>query len=336
MKKRTILSFLVALAGFVAQAQTPEIVRKYIDTYKEIAIAEEIRTGVPAAITLAQGIHESGAGTSFLVGASNNHFGIKCKSDWTGEKVYHDDDAKGECFRKYEDPFQSYRDHSDFLKNRPYYTALFQLDPTDYKGWAYGLKKAGYATNPKYPEILIRIIENYELQQYTLLALNGKPSGNPDVVTVSNTLKSESQNNAAAPQAQAAVVRSQYPSGIFHINNTRVVLVERGTSFLKIADEYNLGLARLFEFNDMEAMDIAPADMLIFLQRKRKTGNEEFHIVRTGETLQGIAQAQGIRLENLLEFNSLKANMQVQAGEALYLQYKAPAMPKLASARTTR
>ncbi len=336
MKKLSFLSLLLALMGLVAQSQTPDVVRKYIETFKEVAIAEEIRTGVPAAITLAQGIHESGAGTSPLVNASNNHFGIKCKTDWTGEKVYHDDDARGECFRKYNDPFQSYRDHSDFLKNRPYYTALFQLDPMDYKGWAYGLKKAGYATNPKYPEILIRIIENYELQQYTLIALNGKPANNPDVVTVSNTLKSESQNNAAAPRLQQAVVRSNYPSGIFHINGTRVVLVEKGTSFLKVAEEYNLSLSRLFEFNDIEAMDIAPADMLMFLQRKRKAGHEEFHIVQAGETLQGIAQAQGMRLDNLLEFNSLKANMQVQPGEALYLQYKAPAMPKLAGVKTTR
>ena len=129
MKKHNLLvTMLCLLCSGLGFAQSSETVRKYIDTYKDIAIAEEIRTGVPAAITLAQGIHETGAGTSDLVLSSNNHFGIKCKSDWTGPAVYHDDDAKGECFRKYADPKDSYKDHSDFLKNRPYYAALFHLD----------------------------------------------------------------------------------------------------------------------------------------------------------------------------------------------------------------
>ncbi|RYZ47731.1 MAG: N-acetylmuramoyl-L-alanine amidase, partial [Chitinophagaceae bacterium] len=147
MKKRHIF-FLLATAlvsqGLFAQAKNR--VQEYIDKYKDIAMAEMARTGVPASITLAQGIHESGAGTSDLVQRSNNHFGIKCKTEWTGEKVYHDDDARGECFRKYDDPFTSYKDHSDFLRARKHYASLFDLDPQDYEGWAYGLKKAGYAT----------------------------------------------------------------------------------------------------------------------------------------------------------------------------------------------
>ena len=126
-----------------------------------------IRTGVPASITLAQGIHETSAGKSALVLKSNNHFGIKCKSSWTGGKVYHDDDEAGECFRQYALPNESYRDHSDFLKNGPRYASLFNLDPHDYKGWAFGLKKAGYATNNKYPQILIKLIETYNLQSYS-------------------------------------------------------------------------------------------------------------------------------------------------------------------------
>src|SRR5579875_3821302 len=142
MKKHKLLFIaLFALVSKLTFAQSSETVRKYIATYKDIAIAEEIRTGVPAAITLAQGIHETSAGTSDLVLASNNHFGIKCKSDWTGPSVHHDDDERGECFRKYDDPKDSYKDHSDFLKNRPNYAALFQIDPTNYKDWAYGLKK---------------------------------------------------------------------------------------------------------------------------------------------------------------------------------------------------
>src|SRR5215208_705636 len=167
-KHKLLLTILFALTGNVLLAQSPETIKKYIATYKDIAIEEMQRTGVPASITLAQGIHETGAGTSDLVVRSNNHFGIKCKTEWTGAVVYHDDDARGECFRKYDDPIDSYRDHSDFLKNRPYYTSLFKLDPTDYTAWASGLKKAGYATNPKYEQILIKLIEDYDLQDYTL------------------------------------------------------------------------------------------------------------------------------------------------------------------------
>src|SRR5437868_12912283 len=172
MKKlKLYLIFVFVFSGNLIFAQHSEIVKQYIATYKDIAMQEMQRTGVPAAITLAQGIHETGAGTSDLVISSNNHFGIKCKGDWTGETVYHDDDARGECFRKYDDPADSYKDHSDFLKARPNYSSLFKLDELDYKSWAYGLKKAGYATNPKYSQILINLIEKYDLQDYSLMAL---------------------------------------------------------------------------------------------------------------------------------------------------------------------
>jgi LysM repeat protein len=334
MKKHKLLSTLLfALISNLIFAQTSDAVRKYIDAYKNIAIAEEIRTGVPAAITLAQGIHESGAGTSDLVLASNNHFGIKCNG-WNGKTVTHDDDAKGECFRKYDDPTDSYKDHSDFLKNRPYYTSLFQLDPTDYKAWAYGLKKAGYATNPKYAQILIKLIEDYNLQQYTLLALDGKFSEGGDVVFASD-VKTESSNDAKTNEQviQKAVVKTyNYPSGIFKINETNVVFVKKGTSFLKVANDNDLSLSKLFEFNDMKPADIADKDQLMYLQRKKKIGAEEFHVVQDGETLRDIAQAEGIRIESLLEYNLLKEGMQPAVGEKLNLKWKTSQMPKLSAA----
>jgi hypothetical protein len=336
MKKHKLLStFLFALMSNLIFAQSSEIVRKYIETYKNVAIAEEIRTGVPAAITLAQGIHETGAGTSDLVLKSNNHFGIKCKGEWTGASVSHDDDAKGECFRKYEKPMDSYKDHSDFLKNRPYYVSLFNLDPTDYKGWAYGLKKAGYATNPKYAQILIKLIEDYDLQQYTVLALNGKFSDNGDVAFASN-VKTESSEEAKInePVIQKAVVKTyNYPSGVFKINETGVVFVKKGTAFLKVANDNDLSLSRLFEFNDMKPVDIAEKDQLIYLQRKRKIGTEEFHIVQEGETLYDIAQAEGIRIESLLEYNLLRKGMQPAVGEKLNLKWKVSQMPRLLATR---
>ncbi|MFT4024513.1 MAG: glucosaminidase domain-containing protein [Flavihumibacter sp.] len=147
MTRKTIFVFFALLIFIAAAAQPAAVINDYINTYRHLAIEEMKRTGVPASITLAQGIHETEAGRSELVRKSNNHFGIKCKSTWVGEKVYHDDDAEGECFRSYNDPAVSYRDHSDFLRAGARYASLFKLDPTDYKGWAHGLKKAGYATN---------------------------------------------------------------------------------------------------------------------------------------------------------------------------------------------
>jgi hypothetical protein len=331
-KHKLFITLLFALSSNLIFAQSSETVRKYIATYKDMAVAEEIRTGVPAAITLAQGIHETGAGTSDLVLASNNHFGIKCKGEWTGATVFHDDDAKGECFRKYDDPLDSYRDHSDFLKTRPFYASLFKLDPTDYKAWAFGLKKAGYATNPKYPQILIKLIEDYDLQDYTLIALGEKKPDENGTVWASNTntVKSDTEETLSAitPLVEKTMV---YPTGVFRINETSVVWVPAGTAYLKLASEYDVSLSRLFEFNDMKPVDIAVKDGLIFLQRKRKAGATEFHIVVEGEDLHDIAQIEGIRTENLLDFNFLKLGMQPQAGEKLYLQTKAPAMPKLAT-----
>src|SRR5215470_3159303 len=200
-KKLTVLVvFLLSMLGKFSEAQPADAVLAYIASYKDLAIEEMQRTGIPAAITLAQGIHETEAGTSVLVKKSNNHFGIKCKDEWRGQSVSHDDDARGECFRKYPAPEDSYRDHSDFLKNRPNYASLFKLDPTDYQGWAYGLKKAGYATNPKYAQILIKLIQDYNLEDYTLIAM-GKMKGedglakNNDVASDKNSTAVQVKNN---------------------------------------------------------------------------------------------------------------------------------------------
>ncbi len=321
MKKLTMLLFCV-LAVSLSFAQSSEIIRQYITRFKDLAIEEMQRTGVPASITLAQGIHETGAGTSDLVRASNNHFGIKCKSDWKGESVRHDDDAKGECFRKYGDPADSYRDHSDFLKYRPYYASLFNLDPLDYQGWAYGLKKAGYATNPKYPQILIRLIEDYNLQEYTLIAMN-KKRGSNDAEWAS--VKKETVRADYARQKPAV----KHPAGVFHINDTKVVFVEEGTPYLKVAEQHNISLSRLFEFNELQPQEAAAYDQLIFLQRKRKSGANEYHIVAAGETIADIAQIEGIRKESLMEYNHLTEGMQPQPGEKLFLGSKSPSLPKL-------
>lgn len=337
MKKAgKFLLILLMMASVTSRAQNAEIINNYIDRYKNLAIEEMQRTGVPASITLAQGIHESGAGLGKLVLASNNHFGIKCKSNWNGESVKHDDDAKKECFRKYPSAEDSYKDHSDFLKNSPRYASLFALDPADYEAWANGLKKAGYATNPQYPQVLIKLINDYHLQDYTLIALGKKPDDEetseikPDKPKAETFLILSSANALPVEATEKSANQPSYPEGEFKINETRVVYVKKGISFLAIAQRYNVDLARIFEFNEISQAEETEKDQLIYLQRKRKTGNNKFHIVLPGETIHDIAQQEAIRLESLLELNWLSENMQPAIGEQLSLQKKSGTIPKLA------
>jgi LysM repeat protein len=343
-----LLAFVLSFSFTFSHGQSADAILAYITRYKDLAIAEMKRTGVPAAITLAQGIHETEAGTSVLVRKSNNHFGIKCKDEWRGQSVSHDDDARGECFRKYTAAEDSYRDHSDFLKTRPNYASLFTLDPTDYQGWAYGLKKAGYATNPKYAQVLIKLIKDYNLEDYTLIAMGKMKEGNdlaknnettsdknPPVVLVKNndSEKGPGDKNKKEEQkayaAETVVTTVNYPSGEFKINDTRVIYVSKGTSYLTIAQQYEIPLARLFEFNDLKQQEVTADDQLVFIQRKRKTGEHEFHTVQTGETVNDIAQSEAMRLESLLEYNNMTANMQPAAGETLYLRSKSAITPRL-------
>ena len=336
MLSRFLGFFLGVLVVNQGLAQNPDEIANYINNYKGIAMQEMQRTGVPAAIKLAQGIHETQAGTSELVIKSNNHFGIKCKSDWVGNKVYHDDDERGECFRSYDKPEQSYRDHSDFLRASPRYAFLFQLDPTDYKGWAWGLKKAGYATNYKYAQILVKIIETYNLQQYSLIAM-GKRAPTEEIVmqpshpVTPDPLALQHSNAAAVALPEENMVRylPDYPTGEFVINGARVVFVKAGTALLTIAEQFNISFARLLDFNDLNNSDVLKEDQLVFLQRKRKTGSKEFHLVQPGENLYDICQTEGLRMENLLAYNLLTENMQPAAGEKLWLQQTAPQRPLL-------
>jgi LysM repeat protein len=332
--RKNILLFFI-LVSVASHAQDAEVIKNYINTYKELAIQEMQRTGVPAAITLAQGIHESGAGKGKLVLESNNHFGIKCKSGWTGETVKHDDDLNGECFRKYPSAEESFKDHSDFLKNSQRYASLFSLDALDYTGWANGLKKAGYATNPKYPQVLIKLIVDYQLQEYTLIAMSKKAdndraetkeSSDADIVILVTDQTKHQDINVPVIENPKLV----YPESEFKINETRVVFVKKGTSFLSIALQYKIDLAKLFEVNELTEAEASDKDQLIYLQRKRKTGNNKFHVVQAGETMHDIAQQEAIRLESLLELNLLEDNMQPLIGEQLFLQNKAKAMPRLA------
>jgi LysM repeat protein len=316
----------------------------YVEQYKSLAIEEMIRTGIPASITLAQGLLETGFGKSELAVNANNHFGIKCKSDWTGEKVYHDDDTKGECFRKYTSAIESYRDHSDFLKNRPHYAALFNLEVTDYQGWARGLKAAGYATNPKYPQLLIKLIEENNLHQYTLLALQQKENGSSEIVASANTQSQEAKAEtvaadddetpaemASAPEEIVHLTSiattnnsTKYPEGTFTINESKVVFAEAGTSLFALATNNNISYNKLLEFNDLGKVDIIDRGQLIFLQKKQKRGNKDVHVVEANENLHDICQKEGVQLSSVLEFNNLQKSTTPAVGQKIYLKAQSP------------
>jgi LysM repeat protein len=335
--KSIVTGFLLIAATGRLPAQMSVNGVVYVNTYKSLAIAEEQRSGIPASIILAQGLHESEAGTSELVKASNNHFGIKCKDDWKGQVVYHDDDARQECFRGYPTAADSYRDHSDFLRRSSRYAFLFQLQPTDFEGWAYGLKKAGYATNIKYSQILIKLIRDYNLQQYTLIAtgkmrpsdevvlsMPGAPAGVPvDVASGGVSGGGATGGGKNEPVAGADGLKGapevSYPEGEFTINRTKVIYAQAGTSLLAIANQYEISLPRLLEFNDMKEQDVLVKGQLLFLQRKRRTGSIEFHVVREGETLYDISQAEGVRMEDLVEFNQLGPDSKLATGTKIFL-----------------
>ena len=333
---------ILLISGFCATAQSSEFIKDYIARYRDIAIEEMKRTGVPASIKLAQGIHESSAGQSDLVFRSNNHFGIKCKSNWTGESVSHTDDAPDECFRKYSMPEESYKDHSDFLRKNQRYAFLFNLDPADYEAWAKGLKKAGYATNPRYPQLIIKLIEEYDLQHYSLIAMGKVEDDKKEYMVMNDSQGSKDVLTTPVVHKEKNTGRkvnviNQFPQGVFKINATRVVFAKKGTSFISIAQQNRVPLAKLFEYNDdMERLDEVPFDQLIYVQRKRKTGHHDHHIVVSGETSFDIAQLYAIRLNNLLELNHLEKGMEPAPGERIYLRSKAPAQPKLLGATLTK
>ena len=296
----------------------------YIDEYKDIAIEQQRRHGIPASITLAQGLLESQAGQSRLATAGNNHFGIKC-TGWAGDTIRHDDDELQECFRSYASAAESYNDHSLFLK-RKRYESLYALDITDYKGWAQTLKKCGYATDPKYPEKLINIIETYELFQYDdsryqALARTEetpepavKPAKKVQQMGSDSQLESEVEDMLAAEIGQQHVVRRR--RGLYCIT------AREGDTFTSLATELDVKPDKLAKFNDMHRDDaIAPGDV-IWLEQKAKKASDEHseHLVTEGETLLKVAQYYGIQLKSLAKLNKIKPDAEIAPGDVLILR----------------
>ena len=294
-------------------------VQQYIDTYKDIAIAEMKRSGIPASITLAQGILETESGNSDLVKKSNNHFGIKCKSSWTGESVTHTDDAPNECFRKYSSAWDSYKDHSDYLKNTSRYASLFQLSATDYKGWAYGLKRAGYATNPRYPEILISNIEKYNLQQYN------DPSYKNAIAFDAGKLVDEKKRQKIIAMAPVIEIKntnnnSSAKKARTYFNSLKAVFAVKQTSLLAIATNNDIPLVKLLEYNDLKIDGLLNATQWIYLEKKPKQGNRDFYIALQNESLYDISQTNAVQLQYLMQYNQMQENATVKTGKKIMLR----------------
>lgn len=310
MSKKAIFPIIFLFFYQITFSQRILSREEYIQTYRELAILEMQRTGVPASITLAQACLESGNGNSELSRKSNNHFGIKCKNTWTGNMVYHNDDEENECFRRYNSIEESYIDHSDFLSANPRYSDLFKLKITDYKGWAHGLKRAGYATNPHYAEQLIRIIEENNLYLYDQVT-NVKQLGR---------FKNRGTTHAGS------LINPYMTRKVVLRNDLKTIVVRAGDTMENIARELNLEPWQLYRYNDYSYGRQPVENEILYLEpkaRKAAKGNET-HILESGETMHYVSQAYGIKLNLLRQRNRLRKDENPPVGTVIYLREKRP------------
>jgi hypothetical protein len=305
MKNVQHFKILILLSGifFVSaksQSQGRMTREEYISTYKNLAISEMRRTGIPASITMAQACLESGDGNSRLAKKANNHFGIKCHNNWQGKKIYHDDDEKNECFRKYSSVQESFRDHSNYLTGTPRYGFLFDLNPTDYKAWARGLKKAGYATNNNYANALIKIIEEYKLYELD-----------------DEALKNVSRTRTIKPSLAVSSGRE-----IYERNRIKYIITRSGDSFENLTKEFMKLPWELPRYNDLPADTKIDSGQIIYLQPKRNSAEpgKHLHTIKEGETMYSISQLYGIKLEKLYEKNLIPFDSVPAPGTVLQLR----------------
>ena len=301
MKKFFVTISLFLSLSASAQVRWNQVYQQYFDQYKDIAIEQMLRYHIPASITLAQGVFESGAGKSELARRANNHFGIKCHN-WDGRRSYHDDDESNECFRAYDSAYESYEDHSKFLVNGKRYSSLFDLKVTDYKGWARGLKAAGYATNPIYADKLIEIIQLYKLYEYD---------------------KATSYDKFMTDRTKDHQI-----DGALHIikpyNKNYYLIARQGDSFKSIAEEVGISYRKIAKYNERDKRDQLEEGEIIWLKKKQKKAPKDYkgrlHYVRNGESMYSIAQKYGIRLKNLYKMNHLSPDYQIKVGDGLRLR----------------
>lgn len=300
-----LLTVFTSIFSF-AQTASKKITREeYIEQHKIDAVRDMLKTGVPASITLAQALLESDNGNSELAINANNHFGVKCH-DWKGKKYYYDDDIKHECFRKYESILESYDDHSVFLKTRSRYAFLFDIPRTDYKNWAVGLKKAGYATAPDYAERLIKIIEENKLYELDKL----------------NKISSIKQKPATpAPIETPPVIAEQR---VLLNNDVKYIVARKGDTYLKIAQNNEMGLWQILKYNEIDKDTPLKEGQKIYLQPKRRKAVQEFHYVKKGETIYTISQLYAIKQKFLYHKNRMEEGQEPAIGQKLWLRHKKP------------
>lgn len=296
----TLVALILLVTHVSAQIKWNSAYQAYIDQYKDLAIEQMLKYNIPASITLSQGLLESGAGRSWLTKSSNNHFGIKCHG-WTGRRVFHDDDERGECFRAYDNPRQSFEDHSRFLATQSRYARLFNYARTDYKSWARGLKQCGYATNPQYASKLIQIIELYNLNLYD------------KAKKFDQFMVKHSTEDGVAPDGNFHVIKAY--------NKNYYVIARKGDSFQSLSKELCIGKRKLAKYNERSYKEELAAGDVIYLKKKRKKATKEYknrpHIVQNGESMYLISQKYGIRLSSLYKKNHLSPDYQIKVGDKL-------------------
>ena len=291
----------VACTGVLAQMKWNQRYQTYINQYRDLAIEQMLKFKIPASITLPQGLLESGAGYSELATKGNNHFGIKCHG-WTGRKTYHDDDEAQECFRAYNNVYESYEDHSLLLSRQPRYRSLFSLDGDDYKGWAHGLKKCGYATSPTYAQKLIGIIELYKLQQYDKAKKYDRFM--------------ESRTHKDSPSAKGGILHP-----IHRYNKNYYIVVKQGDTFRSLGKELGLSYRKIAKYNERNKRDKLVVGETIYLKKKQKKADKTYknrpHTVKPGESMYSIAQYYGMRVKSLYKKNGLSPDYVPKVGDKL-------------------
>jgi LysM repeat protein len=298
-KRKVNLFFLLCFIWVPGLVNAQNMTRaEYISKYKSLAIEEMQRTGIPASITMAQGLLESANGNSRLAVKANNHFGIKCHSNWTGEKIYHDDDKRGECFRKYKSVLDSYKDHSDFLVNTPRYKSLFEYKSNDYKAWARGLKTTGYATSNTYDKDLIKIIEDNKLYE-----LDG------EIKASGYKIEKNNQSNITT----------------FYNNGVEYIIAKPGETYESIAKAHSLMTFEIFSYNDLPKSQTKPdSGEIVYVKPKKNKAAKSYtcHIVQQGEELRTISQKYAIKVSAICKMNYLDENEQLMPGDTINLRKK--------------
>ena len=325
---------LLALLSSCRAGRTPVSTGKtygsadaYIENFRDMAIREMKRTGVPASITLAQGIIESDMGRSNLATRANNHFGIKCHDDWNGPVFRQTDDRRNECFRKYGLPEESYKDHSDFLRNEPRYRSLFSLDITDYKGWARGLKRAGYATNPEYANMLIRKIEEFNLYNYDRgITISEKINNKKDTFEQKQDDRLANSSEKIIGNVNGNFSVTAVRSRAMEKNRIQYIIVKEGDTHESLEKEFQLLRWELARYNEIKPDFKLTTGQILYLQPKREKADvgNDFYTASEGETMYSVSQIFGIKLKSLLKMNRMTEGQEPAAGQKIWLRSMKP------------